>query len=98
MIENKWNYLPGLSIFGAIVSILFMILSFLLWGGIPPKDTSQLIFGLGFGLFVLFVSWYYWIKRMDDIEKEEMKNDIQAIDKKCNDNENNLIKLKTKKY
>ena len=94
--KSKWNHLPGLSIFGAMLGILVMIISFLKWGGVPPIDISQLIFGLGFGLSILFVSYYYWTKKMDDIGILEMQKDIQAIDKKCNDLENHIIKLNSK--
>lgn len=92
--KSKWEMLPGLSIFGAVISILVFIISGLFWGGIPPKDISQLIFGWGFGLFILFISYHYWMRKLNDNEKEEMKQDIQAIDKKCNDIENKLIVLK----
>lgn len=94
--RNKWNYLPGLSIFGAVISVLVFIISALSWGGIPPKNLSQLVFGWGFGLFILFISYYYWMKRLDDLGKQEMKQDIQAIDNKCNDIENKLIEINTK--
>lgn len=92
--ESWWNKLPALSIFGAITSVLVFIISGLFWGGIPPKDPSQLIFGWGFGFFILFISYYYWIVRLKDSEVEEIKQDIQAIDKKADNLEIKFIDFK----
>ena len=76
--------------FKSIAIILFSIA----WLGVSIRqwifdypDKSSFIFALGFFFVGIYVA-YDEIKRQD---VEEMKNDIQAIDKKCNDLEVKLI-------
>ena len=82
-----------------IRTIAITILS-LVWLGVATKqwafdypDLSSLLFALGFFLVGLYVAYDQWYKGRVENTTKNMKADIQAIDKKCNENENNIIKL-----
>ena len=76
----------GLSIIIILFSLAWLGLSIEQWVFYYP-DTSSLIFAIGFFFIGLFVAYDHWWKSNQD----EIVNDIQAIDKKCNDLEVKMI-------
>ena len=84
------------SIFVLIASFIWLFVSVKQWAFDYP-DLSNLIFALGFYFGGLFVAYFVWLNDILLKEGSEMFNDIQAIDKKCNDLEVRLIDLKNER-
>lgn len=61
-----------LAIFGAVMGFLIIIFSGVRWG-IIWDDLSQMIFGVGLGVVIMFYSYIYnWMKHVDSkLKKSE---------------------------
>lgn len=83
--------IPLRSIAIVIFSLAWLGISIQQWA-VDYPDLSSLLFALGLFFVGLYAAYDQWHKET----VEEMKKDIQAIDKKCNDLEVKVIEIKNK--